>query len=159
MLVFLIEYIPASAVRLVPLHAPHILPIVGRIEQEHIKFDLGPRSRRAARERGTSSAGSFLWRLAVGTAGQYHWPQSMAHAGIDQCRGRSAGKESACEAREYRRPMSALGLAHGERTRAHHQDPSGARECEGRDRRRPLIRGAAELLRLLKKGGKRRKDV
>src|SRR6266568_5310830 len=34
-------------------------------------------------------------------AGQYDWSQSMAHAGIDQCRGRSAGEESACETEEY----------------------------------------------------------
>src|SRR6202158_6645199 len=37
-------------------------------------------------------------------AGQYDWSQSMAHARIDQCRGRSAGEESACETEEYGRP-------------------------------------------------------
>jgi hypothetical protein len=39
-------------------------------------------------------------------AGQYDWCQTMAHAGIDQCRSRSAGEESACETEEYGRPRS-----------------------------------------------------
>src|SRR5260370_34145443 len=33
-------------------------------------------------------------------SGQYDWSKSVAHAGIDQCRGRSAGEESACETEE-----------------------------------------------------------
>src|SRR6267142_1355470 len=72
------------------------------------------------------------WRLGLprarsaasqGTvAGKYDWSQSMAHAGIDQCRGRSAGEDSACETEEYRRPARAPGRTHAEGARAHHQD-------------------------------------
>src|SRR5258708_30367723 len=36
-------------------------------------------------------------------AGQHHWSQSVAHAGIDQCRGGSLGEESACETQDHRR--------------------------------------------------------
>src|SRR5258705_1724570 len=73
-------------------------------------------------------------------AGQYDWSQSMAHAGSDQCRGRSAGEDGAGETEEYRRPARAPGRTHGERARAHHQDLSGARGCDGRGRRCPLKR-------------------
>src|SRR5712664_4029865 len=86
-------------------------------------------------------------------AGQHDWSQGMAYAGIDQCGGRSAGEGSACETEEYRRPARAPGRTHGERARAHHQDLSGTRKCDGRGRWRPLKRGAADVAASAQKTG------
>src|SRR6266446_2214875 len=91
-------------------------------------------------------------------AGQYDWSQSMAHAGIDQCRGRSAREDGAGETEEYRRPARAPGRTHGERARAHHQDLSGARGGDGRGRRCPLKRGAAAVVAASKETGERREQ-
>src|ERR1700688_2257572 len=58
-----------------------------------------PRRLRFSRPRSVAPQGTV--------AGQYDWSQGMAHAGIDQCRGRSAGEESARETEEYLRSARA----------------------------------------------------
>src|SRR5258708_33631197 len=50
------------------------------------------------REPGVSRARSAAPQGTV--AREYDWSESMAHAGVDQYRGRSTGEESACE-RKY----------------------------------------------------------
>jgi len=54
-------------------------------------------------------------------------------------------KKALVKRKEYGRPARAPGRTHGERTRAHHQDFSGARDRDGKRPSASSQKGAADL--------------